>query len=47
MCHVFCVQMSNLSTDKEEAERRIKELSTKEARLTDDKQVGGITGDGW
>jgi hypothetical protein len=34
------LQASALLTDKEEADRAIKELSSKEARMAEDKQVG-------
>lgn len=34
-----CLQVSSLSSDKEEAERVARELSSKDAKLMEDKQV--------
>lgn len=40
MCLVSILQASALLTDKEEADHAIKELSSKEAKMAEDKQVG-------
>jgi hypothetical protein len=41
-----CVQVSSLSSDKEEAERVARELSSKDTKLMEDKQVRGGGGQG-